>query len=159
MFCVLHYFYVIFRPHSFSHSFKFWTTTTPLYFSPSLPFFSVHSCHPFFVSLLKRPPAISVSTHTILFAPVTPPFVTKFARSVCFSVSFSWVWLCYLLTVCPSTLFRSPLWSVLPSPISRSVCLSNFFFNSFLKNKKIKTALPLPPTFLDLLWKSYFKQA
>ena len=34
-------------------------------------------------------------------------------------------------SVLPS-FFRSPLWSVLPSPISRSVCLSNFFFNSFL---------------------------
>ena len=49
----LHYFYVIFLPHSLSHSLKFWTTTTPLYFSPSLPFFSAHSCHLFLSSFTR----------------------------------------------------------------------------------------------------------
>ena len=117
------FFYVIFQPHTFSDSLKFWTTTPP---SPLLVHLLSTFLSSFFAFIHKRPPAISIPAHTIFFAPVTPPSVTEFARSVCFSVSSvsgcgyhsSSAWLCHILRVCHSIILSAS-----------SVCLSFLFFS------------------------------
>ena len=84
LYCLFTLFYMIFQPHTFSDSLRFWTTTPP---SPLLVHLLSTFLSSFFVFIHKRPPAISIPAHTIFFAPVTPPSVTEFVRSVCFSVS------------------------------------------------------------------------
>ena len=132
-YCLLPFFYVIFQTHT--HLFRFLEVLD--YHTPLSSFVHLLSTFLsyFFVFIHKRPPAISIlPAHTIFFAPVTPPSVTEFTCSVCFSVSsvsgcgyhsssFS-AWLYHILSVCPSIFFSAS--SVCPSFLFSAcpVCLS-----------------------------------
>ena len=130
-------FFFFLRDFSTTHFFRFLEVLD--YHTPFSSFVHLLSTFlsSFFVFIHKRPPAISIPAHTIFFAPVTPPSVTEFARSVCFSVSSvsgcgyhsSSAWLCHILRVCHSIILSAS--SVCPSllvnffqPV-QSVCLSN----------------------------------
>ena len=119
-------FYPFLRDFSTTHLFRFLEVLD--YHTPFSSFVHLLSTFlsSFFVFIHKRPPAISIPAHTIFFAPVTPPSVTEFARSVCFSVSSvsgcgyhsSSAWLCHILRVCHSIILSAS-----------SVCLSFLFFS------------------------------
>jgi len=153
LYCLLPFFYVIFQPHTFSDSLKFWTTKHPSpLLSISLALLCLHSQEAA-SHLHTRPHHLLCSCDTTICHGIR-----LFCLLLCFFRFWVWIpflffsaWLCHILRVCLSILFSAS--SVRPSfpdffqPI-QSVCLSSLQLAvspPFIHIHIPSAGLPLPP--------------